>query len=250
MAQDPQNGLASLPGTLSAARPHPAWKRLFGISLFGCAMGLLEAICVVYLRRLIVPAGSDPSHAAPPLESLHIEHIREACTVVMLLSVAWMTASNWRSRTAHFVFMFGVWDIIYYVGLKWFAYWPASWIEWDCLFLIPEPWYGPVLAPVLISAYLMLASCLLLVRENSRTGARVSLAGFALQLPGFLVWYWSFVRDSDRIAAHGYAGVSYSWSLFACGLILGLLGLWLAARSGRCGEAAVSVGGPSLPLQN
>ena len=242
MTDAEQDDTAHSPETVSPAFTHYVWNRLLGILFFGCAMGLLEAICVVYLRRLIVPAGTDPSHAATPLESLHIEHIREACTLLMLLSVAWMTASNWRSRTAHFFFMFGVWDITYYVGLKWFAHWPASWLQWDCLFLIPEPWYGPVLAPVLISGYLMLACCLLLARENSGTKVRLPLAGFALQLPGFLIWYWSFVRDSDRIAAHGYAGVSYSWSLFGCALIIALLGLWLAARIGHAPAGSSSRG--------
>jgi len=201
-------------------------------------MGLLEAICVIYLRRLIVPEGTDPTLPPIPLGSFHIEHVREACTMVMLLTVAWITAPNWRSRTAHFFFMFGVWDIVYYVGLKWLAHWPASWLQWDCLFLLPKPWYGPVLAPVLISAYFMVGCCLLLAQENSQTKGRPSLPGLALQLPGFLVWYWSFVKDSDLIQAHGYTGISYSWPLFAAGLIIAGVGLWLAIRMGRASVRA------------
>ena len=204
-------------------------------------MGLLEAICVVYLRRLIVPEGTDPTLPPIPLGSFHIEHIREACTMVMLLTVAWITAPNWRSRTAHFFFMFGVWDIVYYVGLKWFAHWPASLLQWDCLFLLPKPWYGPVLAPVLISAYFMVGCCLLLAQENSQTKGRPSLPGLALQLPGFLVWYWSFVKDSDLIQAHGYTGISYSWPLFAAGLIIAGVGLWLAIRMGRASVTAIKL---------
>jgi hypothetical protein len=218
---------------MSLSRTYHVWKRLLGVFLFAFAMGLLEAICVVYLRRLIVPAGADPTLPPIPLGSFHIEHTREACTMVMLLAVAWMTASNWRSRTAHFFFMFGVWDIMYYVGLKWFAHWPASWLQWDCLFLIPKPWYGPVLAPVLISAYFMMGCCLVLARENSGTKGPLSLPALALQLPGFLVWYWSFVKDSDLIQAHGYDGISYSWLLFAAGLIIAGLGLWFAMRMSR-----------------
>jgi hypothetical protein len=193
-------------------------------------MGLLEAICVVYLRRLVFPAGIAPDQPVTPVGNLPIELIREACTMVMLLTVAWMTASNWRSRGAHFFFMFGVWDITYYVGLKWFAHWPAGLLLWDCLFLIPKPWYGPVLAPVLISGYFMVGCCVLLAQENSQTNGRLSLPGIALQLPGFLLWYWSFVKDSDRIQAHGYEGISYSWPLFAGGLITAAFGLWLATR--------------------
>ena len=213
----------------------PVWKRLLGILVFACAMGLLEAICVIYLRRLIIPADA-PNAAAVSLSRLPVEPIREACTLVMLASVAWMTAANWRTRTAHFFFMFGAWDILYYVGLKWLAHWPASWLQWDCLFLIPKPWHGPVLAPLLISAYLMLACCLLLVREDSGTRTPLSPLGLALQLAAVLVWYVSFVKDSDRIAAHGYAGVRYSYALLAVGLALAVPGLWLGARTDRRGR--------------
>ena len=232
MTNAEQDGLVPPTKGMSPSLTHPVWKRLLGVFLFGCAMGLLEAICVVYLRRLIIPVGADPSHPVTPLGSLPIEHIREACTLVMLLTVAWMTAPNCLSRIAHFFFMFGVWDITYYAGLKWFAHWPASWLQWDCLFLIPKPWYGPVLAPVLISGYLIFACCLLLARENSERKGRVPVPALALQLPGFLLCYWSFVKDSDLIQAHGYAGVSYSWPLFACGLLITGLGLWLATRMG------------------
>jgi hypothetical protein len=98
------------------------------------------------------------------------------------------------------------------------------------LFLIPKPWYGPVLAPVLISGYFMVACCLLLAHENAPTKRRLSLPGLALQGPGFLLWYWSFVKDSDLIQAHGYEGISYSWPLFAAGLVSAGFGLRLAMR--------------------
>ena len=106
----------------------------------------------------------------------------------------------------------------------------ASWIEWDCLFLIPKPWYGPVLAPVLMSGYFVLACCLLLVRETSTAKLRLSAPVLSLQLLGIVLWYWSFVKDSGRIMAQGHVGIRYSWLLFACGLASGMLGLWLAAR--------------------
>ena len=52
---------------------------------------------------------------------------------------------------AGFVVVFGVWDIFYYVFLRVLVTWPASLLDWDILFLIPLPWVGPVLAPVLIA---------------------------------------------------------------------------------------------------
>lgn len=72
---------------------------------------------------------------------------------------------------------FGVWDILYYAGLKALAGWPASWFTWDCLFLIPKPWYGLVLAPVLISAAFLVAAF--------RGRARPVRCGFRAGLPAF-----------------------------------------------------------------
>ena len=219
------------------------WQRLVWVFLFGCAMGLLEAICVIYLRGLIIPAGVDAGYPVAPLQGLSVEHIREACTMIMLLAAAWLAGFNWLSPVAYFFFIFGVWDIAYYVGLKWLAHWPSSWLEWDCLFLIPKPWYGPVLAPILISAYFVLACCLLLTRKSFKAKLRLSAPSVSLQLLALLLWSWSFVKDSDRIAAHGYEGVSYSWLLFASALASGLLGLWLAMRAPR----APSILTPFLP---
>jgi hypothetical protein len=46
------------------------------------------------------------------------------------------------------MFVFGIWDLFYYVWLKVCLGWPSSLLTWDVLFLIPVPWVGPVLAPV------------------------------------------------------------------------------------------------------
>jgi len=209
------------------------WRRLLCISAYAVAMGLFEAACVVYLRRLVAPAGFAADGFPTQLARFPIELVREACTMVMLATVAYVAAFDWRSRVTSFFFMFGIWDILYYVGLKWFADWPSAWLQWDCLFLIPKPWHGPVLAPILISTYFIFAHLLLLARERSNSTFRFSGPTILLQLLAFLVWYWSFVKHSDRIAAHGYSAVGYSWLLFACGLIIGLLGLWLATRPER-----------------
>ena len=50
---------------------------------------------------------------------------------------------------------FGVWDIFYYVFLKIIYDWPKSLFDWDILFLLPLPWWGPVLAPVCIAALMI-----------------------------------------------------------------------------------------------
>jgi len=193
-------------------------------------MGFLEAICVVYLREKLFSPGTDTQEIVAQLGRFGIEHIREACTIVMLLTVAWLAAFNSRTRIAMFFLMFGVWDITYYVGLRLFTGWPSSLLEWDCLFLMPVPWYGPVLAPVLVSVYMVAGGILLILREAAGSRLRMTLPVLALQGLGCGLWYWSFVKDSDRIVTGGYAGVEYSWPLYFGGLSCVVIGLCIAAR--------------------
>jgi hypothetical protein len=191
-------------------------------------MGLLESICVIYLRRLVLPTGVPIEQLGSAIGRWPIELVREACTLVMLLAVAWVAGFNWRSRAAYFFFTFGVWDILYYAGLKWYGGWPASWLEWDCLFLIPKPWYGPVLAPVLISLYFMLGCCVVLGSERRRLKLRFSPVVIGLQVLAMAVWYWSFVKDAELIGRHGYVAARYSWELLCVGMFCGLTSIGLA----------------------
>lgn len=205
-------------------------RRLILAVVYAAAMGVLEAVCVIYLRRLILPEGAESGH--PPARlGRHVELIREASTIIMLVTVAWLAGSNVRSRLCAFFAMFGVWDILYYAGLKALAGWPASWFTWDCLFLIPKPWYGPVLAPVLISAAFLVACGLVFLREEAGRPVRVTPLAWALLACGLLIWYHSFVLDTPRIAAqHGYKGIVYSWPLFVAGLVLFAAGFGLVFR--------------------
>ena len=212
---------------------YQVWTRLVCVILFATAMGFLEAICVVYLRRLIIPLGSDISQIVSSMRRFPIEHTREVCTIVILATVSWLAAFNGRTRIAMFFLMFGIWDITYYAGLKVFADWPGSWLKWDCLFLIPEPWYAPVLAPVLISAYFVLASCLLIIFEPTKRKLRLTISVLILQIIALVIWYWSFVKDSSRISSYGYDGITYSWMLFFSGLLCAVCGFFLAARGRR-----------------
>lgn len=52
---------------------------------------------------------------------------------------------------ANFVYAFGIWDLAYYAALWLVEGWPASLCDWDLLFVIPVPWFAPVLAPIAIS---------------------------------------------------------------------------------------------------
>src|SRR5204862_1222622 len=124
--------------------------------------------------------------------------VREAATLVMLLAVGALAGRTRRIRLGYTAIAFGVWDIFYYVFLKMICGWPRSPFDWDVLFLLPLPWWGPVLAPVCIAS-LMIGWGTLTTQFNdspppgSRTApARVTLlglggAGIALALSVFMV---------------------------------------------------------------
>lgn len=226
----------------SSACP-PVWHRLAWLAVFAIAMGLLEAVCVIYLRRLL-PV--EDGQFLLPRAHRNVEIVREACTLVMLASVAWLAGIHARSRVACFFFAFGIWDILYYVGLRWLAGWPESLLTWDCLFLIPEPWYGPVLAPVLISLWFVAACCVLHAREQQGRPLRIGAGFIALELLACAIWYASFVVNNHGARAAAAAHAPYPWGLFAAGLLAAAAGLWLSARgpqeAGSPGPAARPAG--------
>src|SRR5210317_437590 len=105
-------------------------RNLLLLSLYAIAMALLEAAIVVYLRQLHY--ADDPLNIFPSkfLDSYDtaVELSREAATVAMILVVALLAERTSRTRMfAAFVFVFGLWDIFYYVWLKVLMDWPQSW---------------------------------------------------------------------------------------------------------------------------
>ncbi len=187
---------------------------------YAAAMGILEAAVVVYLRRIYYPAGFHFPLVPMDPTILRTEVIREATTIVMLVCVALLAAERAWSRLMAFIVAFGVWDVVYYAGLKLFLGWPASWVTPDILFLIPRIWVGPVLAPVLVSA-LWIAGGLTLHRRDVRMRALdwIGSAGSAaLILASFLVPF----GPPDR--------PKFAWLLFMAGLLLGAATLVRLAR--------------------
>jgi len=154
------------------------WRQLAIAAIFAVAFGFMEAAVVVYLRAAIglLPnyAGtlSDLQRAARntseiyqqaqsiaqfPQSLLTIEVFREAATMIMLLSVAFLAASKARERWAVFLWTFALWDLTYYAGLWITVRWPASLRDLDVLFLIPAPWVAQVWFPMLVSGLTLLA---------------------------------------------------------------------------------------------
>ena len=69
----------------------------------------------------------------------------------MIATLGMLAGRTWRRRVGYAAIAFGAWDIFYYVFLRIMTGWPRTLLDWDILFLLPLPWWGPVLAPVSIA---------------------------------------------------------------------------------------------------
>ena len=132
-------------------------RRWLTVVVFATAMAWVESAVVYDLRTMIDRIEPFQPNPLPIIGGLgRVELVREVATLVMLFTVGLLAGRAWRSRLGYSAVAFGVWDICYYVFLKLICGWPHSLMDWDILFLMPLPWWGPVLAPVVI-ALLMIA---------------------------------------------------------------------------------------------
>jgi hypothetical protein len=225
------------------------WKRtVFALLLFGAAFGYLEAAVVSYLRLLHEPARLrfyptrppgelfplltlDQLRAAGPqqTQTLVTEIGREAATLVMLAAIALAVARNAGEWAAAFVVAFGAWDVTFYLFLKLLLDWPASLFTWDILFLIPVPWVGPVLAPVMVSLAMIFAGVWHLRREARAEPVLIGPAHWVGILAGAAIIVLAFALDYRNVMTAGLPR-AFSWSIFGLGLLLGIGSYAGAAR--------------------
>jgi hypothetical protein len=191
-------------------------------------MAWVESAVVFYLRTMfdrIDPYQPDPLPMSTGLG--RAELVREAATLMMLLLVGVLAGRNWRSRLGYAAVAFGIWDIFYYVFLKVLCGWPNSLLDWDVLFLLPLPWWGPVLAPMSIALLMIVWGTLACQSPvgaarratwNWRWGM-ISASGAGLAL-------YVFMADAIRVAEGGVPALRavlpqrFNWPLFTIALLL------------------------------
>jgi hypothetical protein len=185
------------------------YKSFLPLTLFAIAFAFVEAAVVFYLRKLFYPEGFAFPLKIIPLDFLAIEWVREIATIVIILSIAIIAGRNFMQRFASFLYVFAIWDIFYYIWLKLILGWPASLLTQDLLFLIPVPWVGPVLAPILLSLTMILLAALII-----HTKKQIIRREWLLLISGSILVLLTFIWN-------------YNWPLFIFAEALLLYAIWL-----------------------
>jgi hypothetical protein len=197
------------------------WATVVG---FAVAMAWLEAACVFYIRALVdrvEPYQVNPLPINDPLGN--VELWREAATLVMLATLGLLAGRTWYRRAGYAALAFGVWDIFYYVFLRLISGWPRTLLDWDILFLLPLPWWGPVLAPVSIALVMIVWGTLVTqsgdVPAHPRWTWALGWTGIALALAVFMIDAWRALPHG-RDAVLQVLPTTFNWPLFWVALLL------------------------------
>ena len=199
------------------------------IVVFGIAMAWMESATVYYLRVMVDRIQPHQHNPLPIAGSIGpVELVREAATLVMLLMAGLLTGRTWRQGLAYTAIAFGVWDIFYYVFLWVVTGWPRSPLDWDILFLLPLPWWGPVLAPVSIATLMIVwGTCATQLPRHARTppawpaGATWTATGLGIALALYV-----FMADALGAVQHGVDATrlvlptTFNWTAFCVALAL------------------------------
>jgi hypothetical protein len=232
-------------------------RTVAALFLFGISFGYLEAAVVTYLRDIYDPIrrqvhpGRSPGELFPLItpeqlrnsgaanaKRLLIELGREAATLIMLGSTGLAVSRRPHEWVAASLIAFGVWDISFYVFLRMLIDWPQSLFTWDILFLLPVPWVGPVIAPILVSLSMIGCGLVALRRPIS-----LHASHWMAILTGGLVVVVAFCWDFRNTSAGGLPH-PFNWPLFASGELIGLAGFATAAYGPGLVRRATAVSRP------
>ena len=191
---------------------------------FAIAMAWLEAASVFYIRALVDRIEPYQTNPLPMNNALgNVELWREAATLVMIATLGLLAGRTWRRRAGYAALAFGIWDIFYYVFLHMISGWPRTLLDWDILFLLPLPWWGPVLAPVSIALLMIVWGTLTTQSRDEATGTRwtwaAAWAGIALALALFMIDAWQAL-PGGRDAVLRTLPTTFNWPLFSVALLL------------------------------
>ena len=202
-------------------------QRWLIVVLYAAAMAYVESAVVLYLRTMV--GHVDPYQPDPvmlPEGLVRAEMVREAATLIMLFAVGWLAGRTWRSRLGYTLVAFGVWDLLYYVFLVPLSGWPRSLLDWDILFLLPLPWWGPVLAPVSIAVLMAVGGTLVSLFDRPERALWPGPWAWGASLIGVVLVLYVFMADAIRAAGGGAEAVrhvlptQFNWPVFVAAWLL------------------------------
>lgn len=199
--------------------PRPrAWRNWLLVVMFAAGMAWVEAASVYYLRALVDRL--EPYQANPlPMHGVlgPVELVREAATLVMLLAIGGIAGRTRTTRLGYTAIAFGFWDIFYYLFLKIIYGWPKSLFDWDILFLIPLPWWGPVIAPVSIALLMIVWGTLVTLDPVRDAASPATRIWWGLNALGTALALYVFMADSLHAVS---LPTVFHWPLFALAVTL------------------------------
>ena len=210
-------------------------KLLSWLVIFSIAMAYLESAVVVYLREIYYPEGFSFPLVSINAEIFITEILREIATIIMLAGIGILTGNSSSQRFAFFLLTFAIWDIFYYVFLFALLGWPSSLLTWDILFLVPIPWVGPVITPIIVSlTMIILASSLIHFKKNLNLNQwLLSILGSLMVIISWVLDYWIFISNQFSNGAwilsseqelfgssDQYIPGSFNWYIFLIGILL------------------------------
>ena len=213
------------------------WSRWSVVGLYAVAMAWVEAAVVFYLRTHVDRIQPYQPNPLPDVAGFaEVELARELATLLMLFTVGWLAGSSWQGRFGYMGIAFGVWDIFYYLFLKVMTGWPNSLADWDILFLIPLPWWGPVWAPTSIAVLMIFWGTLVTRPEHEVSSPAAYWTCITIGAVGIALALYVFMADSLPVAAQGADALrkvlpnSFNWPMFLAALALMAAPVLSAAR--------------------
>ena len=190
--------------------------------VWGIAFGYIEAAIVIYLRKIYYPDGFSFPIVLADIDIAVVEILRELMTLIIIWAVAELTFRTFIKKLAGYMIIFGIWDIFYYIFLKIFLDWPESYLTWDILFLIPLPWVGPVLAPVLVSLSLIYTGIIILVEMDRGYRFQFDKKFWIIEIIAGIIIIISFIIPGI-VVLNQMVPESFPWGIFLAGFFFGLV---------------------------
>jgi len=189
-------------------------KKFFLLSLFTFTFAYIESAVVVYLRELYYPQGFSFPLKLMPLKIFLVELGRELSTLVVLFIAGYLSGKKFREKIAYFLYSFASWDIFYYFWLKVILNWPESFFTWDILFLIPVPWSGPVITPIIVSLTLIIFSLTIVYLSEQNIFCRINLLNSLLLILAIVLVFISFIWNFPLLVKQGIP-TKFPWLIFS-----------------------------------